>query len=58
MDLDSDPMIKSGPPHPIYLEGCMHVVKKLTEYLPLLEDLKLWAGLDLGEAHYLNGFSF
>jgi hypothetical protein len=36
----------------------MHVVKKLTEYLPLLEDLKLWAGLDLGEAHYLNGFSF
>jgi hypothetical protein len=36
----------------------MFVVKKLTEYLPLLEDLKLWAGLDLGEAHHLDRFRF
>jgi hypothetical protein len=53
--------IDPGPPSvdvPIYLKSCMLVVKKLTEYLLLLEDLKLWAGLDLGEAHCLNRFRF
>lgn len=41
-------------PPVVYIESCMLVLEKLTECLPFLEGLKVWARLDVGCARWLN----
>jgi hypothetical protein len=39
----------------VYIASSMAIVKRISERIPLLEELEFSGGLDLGKAHYLRG---
>jgi hypothetical protein len=40
----------------VYIASSMEIVKRLSERIPLLEELEFRGGLDLEKSHYLGGF--